>query len=39
LPLAVAKLVDLDPKYREMAKTDADFDRVRSDDRAAILGG
>jgi len=31
--------IDLDPKYREMAKTDADFERVREDDRfQALLG-
>jgi tetratricopeptide (TPR) repeat protein len=38
--LAIATLkqaIDLDPKYREMAKTDADFDRVRSDDRFQAL--
>ena len=29
--------IDLDPKYREMAETDADFDRVRSDDRFQAL--
>ncbi len=38
--LAIANLkqaIDLDPKYREMAKTDADFERVRSDDRFQAL--
>jgi tetratricopeptide (TPR) repeat protein len=29
--------IDLDLEYREMAKTDADFDRVRSDDRFQAL--
>ena len=29
--------IDLDPKYREMAETDADFERVRSDDRFQAL--
>ena len=37
LPSAVAKLTALDPNYREMAKTDADFDGVRSDDRFQAL--
>ncbi|WP_181314299.1 hypothetical protein [Phormidesmis priestleyi] len=31
MPLTVAKLTDLDSNYREMAETDADFDKVRSD--------
>ena len=38
--LAIATLkqaIDLDPKYREMAETDADFERVRSDDRFQAL--
>jgi len=38
--LAIATLkqaIDLDPKYREMAETDADFDGVRSDDRFQAL--
>ena len=38
--LAIATLkqaIALDPKYREMAKTDADFDGVRSDDRFQAL--
>ncbi|MCY7323075.1 MAG: hypothetical protein LH660_15045 [Phormidesmis sp. CAN_BIN36] len=39
LPPAVAKLTDLDPKYREMAKTDADFDGVRSDGCSAVPEG
>lgn len=37
---AIANLkqaIDLDPKYREIAKTDADFDGVRSDDRFQAL--
>jgi len=29
--------IDLDPKYREMAKTDAAFDGVRNDDRFQAL--
>ncbi|PSB21904.1 hypothetical protein C7B65_00305 [Phormidesmis priestleyi ULC007] len=41
--LAIATLkqaIDLYPECREMAKTDADFDRVRSDDRfQALLKG
>ncbi|MCY7323069.1 MAG: hypothetical protein LH660_15010 [Phormidesmis sp. CAN_BIN36] len=39
LPLAVAKLTDLDPEYREMAKTDADFDGVRDDGCSAVPEG
>jgi hypothetical protein len=39
LPPAVAKLTDLDPKYREMAKTDADFDQVRGDGCSAVPEG
>ncbi len=38
--LAIATLkqaIDLDPKYREMAKTDADFEKVREDDRFQAL--
>ncbi|KAM3110856.1 TPR end-of-group domain-containing protein [Phormidesmis sp. 146-33] len=29
--------IALDPKYREMAKTDADFDGIREDDRFQAL--
>ncbi|KAM3090986.1 TPR end-of-group domain-containing protein [Phormidesmis sp. 146-35] len=29
--------MDLDSKYREMAKTDADFDGIREDDRFQAL--
>ena len=29
--------IELDPKYREMAKTDADFDLIRGDDRFQAL--
>ena len=39
LPSAAAKLTDLDPKYREMAKTDTDFDGVRSDGCSAVPEG
>ena len=38
--LAIATLkqaIDLDPNYREMAKTDADFESVRNDDRFQAL--
>ncbi|KAM3110841.1 tetratricopeptide repeat protein [Phormidesmis sp. 146-33] len=38
--LAVATLkqaIDLDPEHREMAKTDADFDGIREDDRFQAL--
>jgi tetratricopeptide (TPR) repeat protein len=38
--LAIAHLkqaIALNPKYREMAKTDADFDKVRGDDRFQAL--
>ncbi|NJR58953.1 MAG: tetratricopeptide repeat protein [Cyanobacteria bacterium CRU_2_1] len=31
--------IDLDPKWREMAKTDRDFDAVREDDRFQALMG
>jgi hypothetical protein len=28
---------DLDPKYREMARSDSDFDSIRRDDRFQAL--
>ena len=42
IDLAIATLqqaISLDSKYREMAKTDADFDRIRDDERFQAMVG